>query len=83
MPTQLPRYCENGQIGAVLVADSPGLQPQFVEAELRTAGCRFAFSPMAVAAPRGSCGPSEHRRRCRRSAIDLAERAARHGADSP
>jgi len=83
MPAGSARHCETAQIGAVLAADSPGLQPQFVEAELRTAGRRTAFSRMAAATPRGSGGPAERRRRCRRLAIDLAERAARHGVDSP
>ena len=42
-----------------------------------------ALSRMRQAAPRGSRGPAERRRRRRRPAIDLAERAARHGIDSP
>ena len=81
MPAGSARHRATAQIEAVLAADSPGLQPQFVEAELPTAGA-VSRSTDGGKPHRGSGGPAERRRCCRRPAIDLAERAARHGVDS-
>ena len=54
---------------SALAADSPSVQPQFVEGELRTAGCRFAFSH--------GCGKPRHADQAALRSVAVAAAARR------